>query len=212
MKRYILNKKGSISVVGVIITIIIVTVISGYISILNSSWVYNEVQSIMDLCSTNTLQQSIDSEVLRKEILGVKEFRSDSSGNDTKITDTGVGHVNNQKITSILKNMYQAELNKNVRTNNMIQKIQLVSFDADLTYNSWGATYNNKAKNRPQLRLDAVTQITLKANSKFDASNNYSIKYFNAKNNGNINIQVSDITGDGRVILTVRTLSRVLYK
>ena len=66
MKSLLKNNKGSISIIGVIITIIIVTVLSGYLGILNSSWVYNEVQSIMDLSATNTLQASLDTEALRR--------------------------------------------------------------------------------------------------------------------------------------------------
>lgn len=214
MKNIIKNKKGSVSIVGIIITIIIVTALSGYLSIVNSSWVYNEVQSIMDLCATNALQQSIDSKALRKEILGVTDPTTGSSGTDTSIGDKGNGKdsVNKNKVNAILKSLYEAELSKNMGTNSMITNIKLVSFNSDLVYESWGATYDNTAKKRPQLRLDAVTQITLKANSQFDGLNNYNVKFFNAKNGSNFNIQVNGVTGDGKVVLTVRTLSRVLYK
>lgn len=211
MKKIIKNKKGSISIIGIIITIIIITALSGYLSIMNSSWVFNEVQSIMDLCATNTLQQSIDSQALRKEILGVKD-PSTGSSSDTSISNTGKINVNAQKVNNILLSLYQAELNKNMRKNNLMTDIKLVSFDADLVYQSWGATYNNQAKNRPQLRLNAVTQVTIKANSQFDGLNNYNVNFFNAKNGTNFSIKVAGVTGDGKVVLTVRTLTRVLYK
>lgn len=213
-KNIIRNKNGSISIIGVIITIIIVTALAGYVSILNSSWVYNEVQSIMDLCSTNALQQSIDSQALRKEILGVSDPSSGSSGTDTSIGNNGqlASSVNQTKINNILKSLYQAELNKNIKTNSMILGVKLVNFESDLVYSSWGATYGGSAKSRPQLRLDAITQITLKANSQFDGLNNYKLNMFNAKNKGNIQISVAGVTGDGKVILTVRTLSRIIYK
>lgn len=215
MKRNIIrNKNGSISIIGIIITIIIVTALAGYMSILNSSWVFNEVQSIMDLCSTNALQQSIDSNALRKEILGVNNSSNGSSSSDTSIGNNGqsAGSVNQTKINNILKALYQAELNKNIKTNSMILNVNLVRFEADLVYTSWGANYNGSAKSRPQLRLDATTQVTLKANSQFDGLNNYKLNMFNAKNNGNIQISVAGVTGDGKVILTVRTLSRIIYK
>lgn len=216
IKKMIKNKKGSISIIGIIITIIIVTALAGYISILNSSWVFNEVQSIMDLCATNALQQSIDSQALRKEILGVKNPSTGSSGTDTSISSNGDWKTKTQaeknKINDILKALYQAELNKNISTNSMILGVKLVNFESDLVYSSWGSTYNSNAKSRPQLRLQAVTQITLKANSQFDGLNNYKLSLFNAKNKGTIDITVAGVTGDGKVILTVRTLSRILYK
>lgn len=214
MKNIIKNKKGSISIVGIIITIIIVTALSGYMSIMNSSWVYNEIQSVMDLCATNALQQSIDSQALRKEILGVSDPTTGNSGTDTSIGNNGQwqNNVNLKKVNNILEGLYRAELDKNISTNDMITNINLVSFDADLVYESWGATYNGTAKKRPQIRLDAVTQITLKTNSEFDGLNNYNVKFFNAKNGKDFSIKVSGVTGDGRVVLTVRTLSRVLYK
>lgn len=213
-KNIIRNKRGSISIIGIIITIIIVTALAGYMSILNSSWVFNEVQSIMDLCSTNALQQSIDSNALRKEILGVNNSSNGSSSSDTSIGNNGqsAGSVNQTKINNILKALYQAELNKNIKTNSMILNVNLVRFESDLVYTSWGANYGGSAKSRPQLRLDATTQVTLKANSQFDGLNNYKLNMFNAKNNGNIQISVAGVTGDGKVILTVRTLSRIIYK
>lgn len=217
MKNIINNKKGSISIIGVIITIIIVTTLAGYLSIMNSSWVFNEVQSIMDLCATNALQQSIDSKALRKEILGVNNTTNGSSDATTSIDTNGNGKVSQAKITSLLRPLYENELKKNIKVNassgGLITAFEIKHFKADLVYSSWGANYNGVAKKRPQLRLDAVTQITIKADSQFDGLNNYKLDFYNAKtSNNDIKITVNGVTGDGRVILTVRTLSRMLYK
>lgn len=210
MKDILKNEKGSISVLGVIVTIIIVTVLSGYVSILNSSWVLNEVQSIMDLCATNALQSSLDSEALRKEVFGVVDENGSSA--NTSISNNGTGVVDQRKVNSILKNLYQKELNNNISPQGLIKKASLVSFDSDLVYSDWGVNYNSNSKKRPQLRLDAVVQITLKANSEFDGLNNYKLERYNAKNNQNMQITVNGVSNDGEVILTVRTLTRMVYK
>lgn len=212
MKSLLKNNKGSISIIGVIITIIIVTVLSGYLGILNSSWVYNEVQSIMDLSATNTLQASLDTEALRREILGVNDGTSSNSSTSIGSQGQGASSVNQNKINSTLRAIYQNELNKNLGTNSIITGINLVSFDADLVYTSWGSTYNGSAKSRPQLRLDAVVQVKIKINKDFDGLSSYNLKMFNAKNGGDITISVAGVTGDGETILNVRTLSRILYK
>ena len=212
MKSPLKNNKGSISIIGVIITIIVVTALSGYLGILNSSWVYNEVQSIMDLSATNTLQASLDTEALRREILGVNDGSSSSASTSIGSQGQGASSVNQTKINSTLKAIYQNELNKNLGTNSIITGINLVSFDADLVYTSWGATYNGTAKSRPQLRLDAVVQVKIKINKDFDGLSSYNLKMFNAKNGGDITISVAGTTGDGETILNVRTLSRILYK
>lgn len=215
MRNNINNKKGNISIIGIIIAIIIVTAISGFLSIMNSSWIYNEVQSIMDLCAINTLQSSIDSQALKKEVLGVNNDLNDgSSTDDTSINSDAIDYsnINKTKVNNILKIIYQEELNKNIKTNNMISNIKLVSFNGDLVYSDWGANYEGVTKKRPQLRLDAITQITLKTNSQFDTLDNYDLHFFDSKNNGNITINVAGVTADGNIILTVRTLTRVLYK
>ena len=123
MKSLLKNNKGSISIIGVIITIIIVTVLSGYLGILNSSWVYNEVQSIMDLSATNTLQASLDTEALRREILGVNDGASSNSSTSIGSQGQGASSVNQNKINSTLRAIYQNELNKNLGTNSIITGI-----------------------------------------------------------------------------------------
>lgn len=215
MNNLIKNKKGSIAIIGIIISLIIVTAITGYITIVNSSWVYNEIQSIMDICTTNALQNSIDSEALRKEILGVKNNNGISaSTTETSIKSDGTGRdtVDMNKVNATLESLFNKELKKNTSTGKMITNINIVKFSTELTYDSWGAVYGSKSKERPQLIMDSTVQITLKSSSEFDGLSNHSLKLYNARSGNDFNIKVNGTTADGRVVLTVRTLSRVLYK
>lgn len=216
------SKKGSISMIGIIITLIGITVLSGFMAILNSSYVINEVEAIMELSSTNAIQKSIDTELLRQEMLGIIDPTTGKPGKDTTISHDGDGavKVNNQKITTIMRNNYQRELNRNVAPGGLIQAVRLVHFDSSLVYSKWGTNYTLKeygmaiedGKLRPQIVINSVVQIDLKATSKFDGLNNYNLNLYNAFNGQNMTVAVSGVAEDGTVTLTVQTMARSIYR
>ena len=71
---------------------------------------------------------------------------------------------------------------------------------------------NNQAKARPQVTLDSVVQVVIKNTSKFDKLGSYRLNYNDARTGNTVSIEVSDVKDDGSVVLTVRTLSRVVYR
>lgn len=207
------NKKGSISIMGIIIALILVTVITGFMNVLASSYVYNEVQSIMDLSSINAMQYSIEDEALKREILGV-ENPSGQLEDDTIIHSDGTfnNKVIQSKINQTLLKYYRRELSNQIKSNSLIKNYKIVNCNGELEYDSWGANYNGQKKQRPQLSFNSVVQVTIKSDKEFDTVDNYSLKLFNARNKGTINISVDGKTADGNLVLTIRTLSRLIYK
>lgn len=213
------NKKGVNSILGVILTLISVTVISAYVSINTKSWVTNEVQSLMDVSATDALQDVISSDDLRKEIITVNDTSSSINSRTQKSL------VNQENVKKKVKNSYKAELNKCLKANgDLIDSIELKEFDAGLENTMWGVNSKNLIKDeyqaRPQLFIDAVVQVTLNEDTQWDLNSNYKIRYFNSKSTSTDTtsygqdeyVQVAGVTNDGKVVLTVRTLTRLIYR
>lgn len=218
------NNNGVNSILGVILTLISITVISAYVSITNTSWVTNEVQSIIDISATDALQDVINSDDLRKEIITVNNTHESMNTKDPKSLDQQNKAIDQNKVIEKAKDSYIAELNKSLRANgNLINSIHIESFDAGLENTMWGVNSTNmitgQQQARPQLFIDATVQVTLNENPNWDVDDNYKIKYFNAKStdttlsrDADKNISVLGTTKDGKVVLTVRTLTRLIYR
>lgn len=212
------NNRGVNSILGVILTLISISVIGAYVSINNTSWATNEIQSIMDISATDALQDVVSADDLRKEIITVNDTSSSINSRTQKSL------VDQNKVKQKVKDAYTAELNKCLKTNgNLIDKIEIVDFDAGLENTMWGVNSKNLIKNvdqaRPQLFIDATIQVTLNEDPNWDVNDGYKIRYFNAKStdssftrNSNKTVSVFGTTKDGKVVLTVRTLTRLIYR
>ncbi|EMH2709889.1 hypothetical protein SI855_002633 [Clostridioides difficile] len=206
IKNRLNNNNGSIAIVGCALILVFVTVATGFLSLSNSSWVLNEVQSIMDLSTTNALQQSINNEYLRQEVINV-------SNSDSSISNDGVLNVDNKLLSDVISTSFRKELNRQVGLTPFIQKIDINYLKPEFVYENWGLNYaGDSNKERPQLILDSIVQITLKNYREFDNLGSYIINEYNARDNGNMKISVEGKTGDGNLILTIRTLSRLVYR
>ena len=205
IKKKIKDKNGSIAIIGVILALIIVTIITAYVNITNSSWVVNEVQSIMDLSNTNALQLSVDSDMLKKEMLAIEQ--------KNYVTSDGHVKVNQDMLNKIVGNNLKAQLANNIKTSSLIDSVQIKYIKPELLYTNWGLNYDgNKEKARPQLILDSVVQVTLKHSKEFDNLDSKTIKTYNARTGNDIQISVDGKSGDGKVVLTVRSLTRMVYR
>ena len=206
IKKVLKQKKGNLSILGIFLVLIVITVIAGTININNASWIVNEVQSIMDISATNALQNSLDTKALRDEIISVL-------GSDSSVENDGKVVVEQDKVNKIVKDKYIQEINRAIKTNDLIKSFKIVRFNSELEYSSWGLNYGtNTNKRRPQLSIDSVIQITLKYNEKYDGLNTKNLNVYDAKSGGNFTINVAGKTNDGEIILTVRNLSRLVYR
>lgn len=207
-KSILKNQKGSFSIIGIILTITIVTIIAGYISINRNTWVNSELQSIVDISSLNALNASIDEEKLKNQIFAVKGTKAYI---DTKVSDLKV-KGDTSGINSVVANNFQKELNKQVRVNSMIESITVKSCKSELQVTSWGTNKGVSNLKRPQLILDSVVQVVVKNTAEFDSMGAHTLSYTDAKTGNIMSISVDGVTKDGKVVLTVRCLSRIVYR
>ncbi|MFI3211396.1 MAG: hypothetical protein R3Y64_10165 [Peptostreptococcaceae bacterium] len=211
--RNIKNNKGAISIMGVIMSLVLVTSITYYLRILSSSFIINEVQSMMDLAATNTLQNSIDSEILRYEIIGVGS--GGSSDSDTQIGNNGekASSVNQSKIRSILESSYRKELSNILAGGTSIKSASLMHFKSDLIYSSWGSNYEGVAIQRPQLRIEALTKLVVGVSSTTIPSDfTRRINMTSIIDGQTTTLTATDRQSRGEVELLVRSVTRLLYK
>lgn len=186
-------------------TIIVVTLISGFLNMNNITWVSNEIQSILDVSTTTALQACLDDDKLRKEILQV-------DGTGSYVNNDGTRFVNNTELKAATKIKFEESLNKHIKTNEFIKDIDIVRFDATLQYSNWGSNFNGTQKYRPQLTMDATVLITFKGFKEFDGLDSRIAKIYDAKNNRDVEISVAGVNSDGNYTLMIRTLSRLIYR
>lgn len=207
-KLLIKNQRGSMAIIGIILTMIAVTVIGGYISLNRNFWTRDELQSVIDIASLNALNNSIDETKLRNQIFAVK---GTNASIDTKQSPMKI--VNDSaKMNTVLANNFQTELNKQISVNSMIESIKVKQCVGTLSLTDWGTNGSSAKKARPQLSLDAIIQVVIKNSAEFDTNGIYNMEYKDAKTGNVMTVQVNDIEKDGKVTLTVRSLSRIVYR
>lgn len=205
-KHLLKNQKGSISIIGIILTLILVTVLGGFVSMNKNSWVASETQSIIDTSSINALNNSIDKEKLKREVFAIKGTNASINTRTNAITR------DDAKMNTTIKNLFQTELNKQLKTMSVIKSINIKSFSSSLELSSWGITSYGTNKPRPQLVLDSMLEITIDNVEKFDNLGSQMQSYFDAKSGTNKVTVVNGTKQDGKIVLLVRCLSRISYR
>lgn len=207
------NKKGDIAILYVIFAVIIITIITAFLTMNKTSFLFNEIQSVMDSSATTAITFSVDKTKLKQEILAVGSSYISNDGTKKSINQT--------ELDSILKQNYLDLLSKNIGTNNIngVMGYDLVNFSTEMTYDSWGVNATDKktgvytSKKRPQIIMDATVKVRLKSYTDYDTLGNYTMNMYNArKPSNNITISVAGRTNDGEIVLIVRTVARVVYR
>lgn len=207
------NKKGDIAILYVIFSVIIISIITAFLTMNKTSFLFNEIQSVMDSSATTAITFSVDKTKLKQEILAVGNSYISNDGTNKRINQT--------ELDSILKQNYLNLLSKNIGTNNIngVMGYELVNFSTEMTYDSWGVNATDKktgvytSKKRPQIIMDSTVKVKLKSYTDYDTLGNYTMNMYNArKPNNNITISVAGRTNDGEIILIVRTVARVVYR
>lgn len=207
-KLFFKNQKGSISMIGIILTIIIVTMIAGFISLNKSSWTASELQSVIDISSINALNGSIDEAKLKEQVFAVK---GTNASIDTKTSPMNIVY-DTAEVNRVVGSNFQKELNKQVSVNHMIKSIAVKKANAELVLTDWGTNASAKKKARPQLTLDSVVQVVIENTAEFDTAGSHVLNYKDAKTGAITSITVDGVTKDGNVVLTVRCLTRIVYR
>ncbi|HCL4480277.1 TPA: hypothetical protein N2D99_002365 [Clostridium botulinum] len=202
IKKKIKEKKGSYSIISVIVVFIVVLAITAFADITSKAWTLNEVQSIMDISGVNALQSTIDTKILRDEIFGTDKDNG---------VDTTTGNVTLGDYKTKIVNKFIIEMNKYVKTNNNIVAFNVERADVDFTYNdTWGL--GDSAKKRPQIVLDTVSTIRIKNSSKFDTLNGITKSIYSSRNNNTFTVTYAGTKEDGTIELIIRSVTRIVYR
>lgn len=214
MRNKLKEKRGSLSIIGAILCLIVVVILQYYLDMNKTSWVQNELQSIMDVSGINALQESINNDLLRKEILAVTENKSDGTTINNGVSSSGNTSVSSESLNKITKTNFEKELKSCVKVNNsIISAFNIERFKSTLEFSDWGInkTTSGTANKKAQLTLDSTIKVTLQENVKFDYKAHTETMY-DAKTGTNFSISVAGQTPDGRLVVLVRTHSRVVYR
>lgn len=195
------SKKGAYSIIIVILSLILVLSFVGYTDVMRKSYVMNEIQQRMDTSGLNALNSSIDIERLKYEELAIDENNKiDSQHNTAVLTNY------KNKITEA----YKKELYNNIRTSDLITKLEVKRVSVDFDNNIWGA--GTSADTLPQITLDSVVAIKMKNSSQFDIMGTNKQEFYDARSGQNFSITVQGQAEDGYTELIIRSSTRIVYR
>lgn len=210
-KEKLKSKKGDVSILYVIFAIIVLTVIIAFLTMNKTSYLFNEVQSVMDTSATTAITFSVDKDRLKEEVLAVGSSYVSSDGSSK--------NINQSELDRIIKEKYLEQLRKNIGVGNIdgVMGYDLVNFSTEMTYDDWGVNSSEtgvySSKKRPQIIMDATVKVRLKSYTDFDSLGDYTMNFYNARKSTNdITINVAGKTNDGEIILVVRTVARIVYR
>lgn len=210
-KEKLKSKKGDVSILYVIFAIIVLTVITAFLTMNKTSYLFNEVQSVMDTSATTAITFSVDKDRLKEEVLAVGSSYVSSDGSSK--------NINQSELDRIIKEKYLEQLRKNIGVGNIdgVMGYDLVNFSTEMTYDDWGVNSSEtgvySSKKRPQIIMDATVKVRLKSYTDFDSLGDYTMNFYNARKSTNdITINVAGKTNDGEIILVVRTVARIVYR
>lgn len=208
VKNKLKEQKGAISIIFIILSLILIMIITAFMTINKSTYLQNEVQSVMDSSATSALSMSIDKSALKKEMFTVGS--SYISGDGTKKS------INQSQLEDIVKTNYMNELAQNLGQNSIdgIMSYDITNFSVELSYTDWGVSDGQgKTIKRPQLIMNSVVQVKVKSYADFDLLSTYTTSLYNARTSKNdVSVTVAGRTNDGEIILAVRTLARLVYR
>lgn len=207
--RKIRNQKGDISLLGILIVLIGITMISSFFNITKKSWVKSELQSILDISTINALSQSIDRDKMREQIYQIK-----GTGKYIDMRGGYPTYGNDPSYKNVIKTNLLNELKKNIRVSasGTIISCNIKNFDSNLYYTSKGVNSNNSSQLKPQLYMDAVILLDIKNIKDFDDLNSYNLEFKNAISSNISNVTVVETKKDGITTIAVRTTSRIVFK
>lgn len=184
IKSFLKNKKGSFSILFVIISFTALLIITAFSDILKESYIINEVQGIMDVAGVSALNASVDKETLREE-----EFVYDED---------------------MLISVYHQIINQRINAGNVITYKKLLKTEVRHEKSSKGLGEASKVSD--QLWLDSVMLVRVKTSNMFDLFPSLQRKFYDSKNNSTFTITVNGQTEDGETELIIRSVSRLVYR
>lgn len=184
IKSLLGKKEGASTILYVIIIFIAILIITAFTDMLIRSFTTSELQSSMDIAGVSSLQTGIDETKLRVEI-----FEVDS-------------HV----VEATYKNLVMKQLNASEK----VKSYRFIRTDVENYNSNFGLGISKK--NRPQALIDSTMIIVVESSQVFDFFPGAYKTYYDSKDSANFDISYLGKTEDGKVELSVRSVSRIVYR
>lgn len=203
LKKFVSNKKGSFSIVFVILCLIGVILATGFLEILQKSYQINELQSMMDVAGTSALTTGVDQDSLRTGF----EDKNNGNTQDFAVDTVVVENTFKQLMRTRLNNAQSIKSYefRNVKAVPITEKTNKTLYDS-----KWGLGQSNKK--HPQAVLDSTIIITMESQPMFDVLAGDTDTFFDAKTNSNFTVTYLGSAGDGLSELAVRSVTRLVYR
>ncbi len=205
------NRKGAYSVMITILILTMVLVMTGYVDIMNKKWALSEVQTVMDTAGINTLQNQVNNNALRAEILSLDQGSNDVSDEDYADKETTTfTTAEQQRYKSDMALYYKNEIGRQITGRTNVTDYNVERVDVTFSYDKWGL--GETQKKLPQITLDAVVRLHVKQTGVFDDYAGVQRTMYSARNNANFTVTYAGQTKDGETELIVRSVTRLVYR
>lgn len=184
LKQMLKNKKGSFSILFVILTFIGVLIVTAFVDILIESWTIEEVQSIMDTSSVSALRVGVDETKLRVGIFDVDK--------------------------NIVKSKYEQLVGGLISSSKKIKSYKFVSTNVQTFTENWGTGVTTKS--RPQALVDSRMIIIVEGSPTFDLIPGTAKTFYDSRSGSNFQVSYVGTTKDGNIELAIRSVSRIVYR
>lgn len=184
MMRFFKNKKGSFSILFVILAFIALLVITATTDIMRQAYVINEVQGIMDVAGVSAIRSSVEEETLRGEKFVFSRERA-------------------------IANFHNL-VNSRIKTGGIIVYKNITVDDVHYEFSKQGLGSN--AGNAHQVWMDSYMILRVKSSPVFDMLPGAEEKFYKSYNNQNFTVTSNGETEDGETELIIRSVSRVVYR
>lgn len=179
-----MNKEGSFSILFVILCFIGVLLIIGFTDILRQSHLLNESQSVMDVASITALRAGVDEERLRVEELVVDE--------------------------GIVVSGYKKAVKETMESYSDVYDVRFVKTKTEVFKENWGIGITGKE--REQVLLDSTIILTVKNSVIFDTLPMLADDYYDARSGEDFYVTYLGQDEDGRMEISIRSVSRLVYR
>jgi hypothetical protein len=184
VKSFFSKKEGTFAILYVILIFVGILVIVGFTDVLVRNYTIDEVQSNMDVSGVSALQAGVDKTKLR-----VGKFEVD---------DHAVISKYKQMMQNQLKNADKIKSFTFVRT-----KVELYNSDFGL---------GNTNRKRPQALIDSTMVIVVDSSQMFDLIPGAYQSYYNSFDDSTLDVNYLGKNDDGKVELSIRSVSRIVYR
>jgi hypothetical protein len=184
LKQILKEKKGSFSILFVIITFVAVMVATAFVDILIESWSMQEVQSIMDTSGVSALRASVDETKLRLGEFEVQE--------------------------NVAVAQYKQLVSLRLADSKKIKSYYFYPVDVEYFTEKWGTGETVKA--RPQVMLDSSVIVVVSGSTVFDLIPGTAKMFYNSRKGSDFQVTYLGKTNDGNIELAIRSVSRIVYR